>query len=117
MKVTKVPEHDPKYPRKPSAIAIKAGAIAAAAVIAAGSAGCGPFTAGAPAVEETPGVMGAPVVEETPCVTDEPELMGDVAADPGSFIGTDDPSEGRRAMGEPPIDGTEIAPDEGSEDK
>lgn len=126
MKIAKVTSEDPKYPRKAS-LAVRAGALAAAAVIAAGSAGCTSKPVqldGDIAVEETP------IVTEEPEPTEELELMGDVMVDPGMLT---EPTEGAEAdpdaqaqptddgswhtMGVPPIEATEIAPESGSEDK
>lgn len=86
MKIEKLKGYEPEYPRKKSA-AVKLGAIAAAAVLAAGTfAGCRP---------DKPELAGAPVVDTTPTATAEPVIEGELAADPTVL------------EGEPAVDETE----------
>ena len=107
MKVNRLTEYSPGYPSKKGAV-VKLGAIAAAAVLAVGTAGCKPrvvgdmeyvdpteyvretdppIPEGEPAVDtETPGfpeTTGEPAPISTDTVTDKPELVGDVIVDPG----------------------------------
>ena len=87
MKIEKIQGYEPEYPRK-NGVAVKLGAVAAAAVLAAGTfAGCRPETGG------------QPLPDTTPVVTVEPALEGDVIADPTEL------------GGEPVVDETECGQD------
>lgn len=103
MKVNKVGEYSPGYPNKKGA-ALKIGAVAAAAVLAVGTAGCGPRAVGfmvGPDPTETPVPEGEPVVDvseapdfpeytgeplpiSTETVTEAPVPAGDIVVDPGA---------------------------------
>ena len=99
MKLTKVNEYEPGYPRK-NGIAARVGALAAAALIAGASAGCRspkPAISGAPAVDPTPEITeevvldGDVAVDETPIATSDPNISGEMLPDPGSI---EEPEEG-----------------------
>ena len=86
MKVKRLDGYEPDYPKK-SGTAVKAGLLAAAAAVAAGSMiGCG--LSGAAEVDESQTMSEQSIVTPAP---DKPELMGELAVDyAGSF--TENPS-------------------------
>ena len=97
MKVEKVAPAEPKYPNMSKALAVKVGAVAAAAMLLGASTGCRsykPATGGTPMVTETPApteepaLMGDVAVAETPEPTEEPGIVGVILPDPGSGEGS-----------------------------
>lgn len=93
MKVKKVKEYSPEYPNK-SGMALKIGTIAAAAVLAVGTAACGPRSVGfmiGPDPTEEPLPEGEPAVDITeapdPACTDYPIIDGEPDPDPTEDAG------------------------------
>ncbi len=93
MKVKKVGEYSPEYPKK-TCMAVKIGTIAAAAVLAVGTAACGPRSVGfmlGPDPTEEPLPEGEPAVDITeapdPACTDYPIVSCEPAVDPTEDAG------------------------------
>jgi hypothetical protein len=97
MRVERISPAEPKYPNRSKALALKVGAVAAAAMLVGASTGCRwfkPATGGAPMIYETPEpteeaeLMGDVVIEVTPEPTEDPGLVGVILPDPGSGEGS-----------------------------
>ncbi|MBQ1818312.1 MAG: hypothetical protein II124_06720 [Clostridia bacterium] len=95
MKISKLGGYEPKYPQRPCGAGKKLAALTAAAVLAAGMAGCRsqkPALSGAPYVpDDTPICTEAAEPSTTglinfdPEYSEEPALEGDVAVEPAEI--------------------------------